>query len=276
MCVGDYLDSCVSEAISKIHVMDMDMNNFVHLSTEFAKETFDDLKDLRALAGIDSDLEIQHLAPPYVLHSDRESDLVDRFFSADVPPAASAKMLKYLEDSQFFTSDSLDRLKAAAKKRQQDDELAWFQNQTPNQTRMASGKQETDQNAVVDAGAEVHSGGEAKEKDKEVTSLFDDFNMTEAELAEVLEIEAQNNAYAHTVPGLINVELPPGVSRGWELMALGQSLTQGHLQDVKADSKQAKNQCICFRPVSEMLESDCKSTQTICTDSGIVMVDGRC
>ena len=33
------------------------MNNFVHLSTEFAKETFNDLKDLIALAGANSDLE---------------------------------------------------------------------------------------------------------------------------------------------------------------------------------------------------------------------------
>ena len=228
------------------------MNNFVHLSTEFAKETLNDLKDLIALAGADPDIEFQHLAPPYVLRSDNESDLVDRFFSSDVTTAASARLLKYLEESQFFTADSLGRLKAAAKKRQQDvEEMAWMQNQTPNPTREAeSSKEETDTNAEEDAGAEVHLG-EAKEKDNEVGELFNDFDdMTEADFAAVLEAEAQNNAYAHTVPGLINVELPPGVSRGWELMALGHSLTQGHLKDVKGAYVEISTDVQMEQPIS--------------------------
>ncbi|KAK3277493.1 hypothetical protein CYMTET_14506 [Cymbomonas tetramitiformis] len=76
-------------------------------------------------------------------------------------------MLKYLEDAHFFTSDSMDRLKMALKKRQQEEESAWLQDQTPNQTREAK-----DHNAELDAEAALHI--ERKNKEEEVASLIDD------------------------------------------------------------------------------------------------------
>ncbi|KAK3287299.1 hypothetical protein CYMTET_5183 [Cymbomonas tetramitiformis] len=101
-------------------------------------------------------------------------------------------MLKYLEDAQFFTSDSLDRLKAALKKRQQDEESAWLQDQTPNQTREVSGQQAKDHTAEEDAAAELHI--KEQEKVEEVASLMEDLNnMSEGELQELLQEKKEDH-----------------------------------------------------------------------------------
>ncbi|KAK3284345.1 hypothetical protein CYMTET_8001 [Cymbomonas tetramitiformis] len=92
--------------------------------------------------------------------------------------------------AEFARENSLDRLKVTLKKRQQDEESAWLQDQTPNQTREVSGQQAKDHNAEEDAAAEMHV--KEQEKVEEVASLMEDLNnMSEADLAELLQVEEQ-------------------------------------------------------------------------------------